>query len=219
MQMATERAGEALEDVGHHVLLARIVRDDGGPVGGEDRSLGRIEPGVGVAHRVDDLRLRIIGRQLAPVGGTGIVDRRAIVGEDRIPIGPAPRRFDPQRHAFAVSEHLDHVMAWPQTEHVERGLQRLRPRPAKPRADYLERHPALPIPQTIIPSNRGPAAYQSAKGSRTNIVSLRSVLVETNATGHRISSSMRRIYLTAAAGSSAQPRAPAVDSDQPAIVS
>ena len=38
---------------------------------------------------------------------------------------------------------------------------------------------------------------QSANGSRTRIVSSRSGLVETKATGQRISSSIRRIYLIA----------------------
>ncbi len=61
--------------------------------------------------------------------------------------------------------------------------------------------------------------HQSEKGSRTRIVSSRSGLVETSATGVRISSSTRRIYLIAWAGSCAQLRAPAVDSDQPATVS
>src|SRR5436309_1157743 len=67
--------------------------------------------------------------------------------------------------------------------------------------------------------DRGPGADQSAKGSRTRIVSSRSGLVETRVTGQRISSSTRRIYLIAAAGSSAQLRAPAVVSCQPGIVS
>lgn len=60
---------------------------------------------------------------------------------------------------------------------------------------------------------------QSANGSRTRIVSSRSGLVETSATGHWISSSTRRIYLIAWAGSSAQLRAPAVDSLQPSMLS
>ena len=48
-------------------------------------------------------------------------------------------------------------------------------------------------------------------------MSSRSGLVETKATGQAISSSMRRIYLIAWAGSWRQLRAPAVDSLQPAI--
>jgi hypothetical protein len=57
------------------------------------------------------------------------------------------------------------------------------------------------------------------KGSVTRMVSSRSGLVERSATGQPISSSMRRTYLIAWAGSSAQERAPAVVSDQPGSVS
>jgi hypothetical protein len=60
---------------------------------------------------------------------------------------------------------------------------------------------------------------QSANGSVTSIVSSRCGDVDTNVTGHSISSSMRRIYLIACAGSSAQLRAPAVVPCQPSIVS
>jgi len=61
--------------------------------------------------------------------------------------------------------------------------------------------------------------YRSTNGSRTRIVSSRSGLVESKATGAPISSSTRRIYLIAVAGRSAQERAPRVDSRQPASVS
>ena len=60
---------------------------------------------------------------------------------------------------------------------------------------------------------------QSANGSRTRIVSSRSGLVESMATGASISSSIRRMYLIAVAGRSIQLRAPRVDSGQPSIVS
>ena len=58
-----------------------------------------------------------------------------------------------------------------------------------------------------------------ANGSRTRMVSSRSGLVLTSATGQRISSSMRRTYLIACAGKSAQLRAPAVVPSQPSISS
>src|SRR5690606_42108190 len=45
------------------------------------------------------------------------------------------------------------------------------------------------------------------------------ILVETEATGHSINSSIRRIYLIACAGRSAQRRAPAVVSLQPGMSS
>ena len=51
--------------------------------------------------------------------------------------------------------------------------------------------------------------HQSSKGSLTRIVSSRSGLVESSVTGHSISSSIVRTYLTACAGNSAQLRAPA----------
>src|SRR5262245_43479888 len=60
---------------------------------------------------------------------------------------------------------------------------------------------------------------QSANGSFTRMVSSRSGLVERSATGASISSSMRRMYLIAVAGSCAQERAPLVDSRQPSSVS
>ena len=56
----------------------------------------------------------------------------------------------------------------------------------------------------------------AAKGSRTITVSSRSGLVESSATGASISSSTRRMYFTASAGSPAQLRAPRVLADQPA---
>ncbi len=56
---------------------------------------------------------------------------------------------------------------------------------------------------------------QSAKGSRTRMVSSRSGLVESRATGASTSSSSRLTYLTAGAGRSAKLRAPRVLSDQP----
>ncbi|CAA9501669.1 MAG: hypothetical protein AVDCRST_MAG91-1087, partial [uncultured Sphingomonadaceae bacterium] len=58
-----------------------------------------------------------------------------------------------------------------------------------------------------------------ANGSRTRIVSWRSGEVDTSVIGQSISSSTRRIYLIACAGSSPQLRAPRVDSDQPGMVS
>ena len=61
--------------------------------------------------------------------------------------------------------------------------------------------------------------HQSANGSRTKIVSSRCGEVDTNATGHSINSSIRRTYLIACAGKSAQLRAPAVVSCQPGISS
>ena len=73
--------------------------------------------------------------------------------------------------------------------------------------------PGDPVASTSAPPKLG----QSAKGSRTNIVSARSGLVDTRATGQRISSSTRRMYLIVWAGRSAQLRAPAVDCDQPVI--
>ena len=51
------------------------------------------------------------------------------------------------------------------------------------------------------------------------MVSSRSGEVESSATGAAINSSMRRTYLTADAGSSAQERAPRVLSDHPSRVS
>jgi hypothetical protein len=60
---------------------------------------------------------------------------------------------------------------------------------------------------------------QAVNGSRTRIVSSRSGEVLTSATGQRISSSMRRTYLIARAGRSAQLRAPWVDPGQPSISS
>ena len=62
-------------------------------------------------------------------------------------------------------------------------------------------------------------AGQSVKGSRTSTVSSRSGLVDNSATGAPISSSTRRMYFTAAAGRSAQLRAPRVLSDHPSRVS
>ena len=61
--------------------------------------------------------------------------------------------------------------------------------------------------------------HQSSNGSRTNIVSSRCGDVETKVTGHWISSSMRRMYLIAGAGSAPKLRAPAVVSLQPGMVS
>ena len=51
------------------------------------------------------------------------------------------------------------------------------------------------------------------------MVSSRSGLVDSSATGQPTSSSIRRTYLIACAGSSAQERAPAVGSCQPSMVS
>lgn len=60
---------------------------------------------------------------------------------------------------------------------------------------------------------------QSTKGSRSRIVSSRSGLVETRATGVSISSCTRWTYLIALAGNWAKLRAPAVVSCQPSISS
>ncbi len=60
---------------------------------------------------------------------------------------------------------------------------------------------------------------QSSNGLCIRIVSSRSGLVDSKATGQPTSSSMRRTYLIAGAGSSAQERARAVGSRQPATVS
>jgi len=75
-----------------------------------------------------------------------------------------------------------------------------------------------PYPE-VVAARRRKQTRQSAKGSRTRIVSSRSGLVESRATGASISSSSRRMYLTAVAGSSAQERAPWVLSCQPSSVS
>ena len=65
-----------------------------------------------------------------------------------------------------------------------------------------------------VRSSPRPAArregFQSWNGSWTRIVSSRSGLVDSNATGASISSSIRRTYLIACAGRSAQERAPPV---------
>lgn len=58
-----------------------------------------------------------------------------------------------------------------------------------------------------------------SNGSCTRIVSSRSGLVDRSATGTEINSSMRRMYLTAVAGRSAQLRPPWVLSRQPSMVS
>ena len=63
------------------------------------------------------------------------------------------------------------------------------------------------------------ALAQSSNGSFIRIVSSRSGLVESSVTGHSISSSMVRTYLTACAGSSVQLRAPRVDCVQPSKLS
>ena len=63
------------------------------------------------------------------------------------------------------------------------------------------------------------AAGQSTNGSRTRIVSSRSGEVDSIATGHPMSSSIRRTYLIAAPGRSAHRRAPAVLPPHPSISS
>src|SRR5258705_4029946 len=65
----------------------------------------------------------------------------------------------------------------------------------------------------------GESRYLATKGSRTRMVSSRSGLVESSATGAPISSSTRRIYLIAVAGSSAHERAPRVDPLHPSRLS
>ena len=60
---------------------------------------------------------------------------------------------------------------------------------------------------------------QPSNGSRTRIVSSRSGLVDSSVTGASTSSSIRRTYLTACAGRSAQERAPRVEPVQPSITS
>ena len=84
--------------------------------------------------------------------------------------------------------------------------------------------PALPVfPPTARlagrVANTNWSRRQALKGSLTKIVSSRSGDVLTSATGQRISSSMRRTYLIACAGRSAQLRAPAVVPCQPSISS
>ena len=66
------------------------------------------------------------------------------------------------------------------------------------------------------PVNHAP---RSRKDCRIRIVSSRSGLVDSKATGQPINSSIRRTYLIACAGRSAQERAPAVLSFQPSMVS
>ena len=61
-------------------------------------------------------------------------------------------------------------------------------------------------------------APQSWNGSRTRMVSSRSGLVESSATGHWINSSMVLTYFTACAGRLLQLRAPRVDCVQPSKV-
>ncbi len=62
-------------------------------------------------------------------------------------------------------------------------------------------------------------AAQPSNGFFMRIVSSRSGLVERSVTGAPINSSMRRTYFTASAGRSAQERAPAVEPDQPGMIS
>jgi hypothetical protein len=66
-------------------------------------------------------------------------------------------------------------------------------------------------PLTLLPR------AQPSNGSRTRMVSSRSGLVESRVTGASVSSSMRRTYLTAWAGRSAQERAPRVEACQPSM--
>ena len=83
---------------------------------------------------------------------------------------------------------------------------------------FIDETPFRAFPTFVESAPEQPESRQSAKGSRTRMVSWRSGLVDSSATGAPISSSMRRMYLTAVAGRSAQERAPWVLSDQPSRV-
>jgi hypothetical protein len=86
----------------------------------------------------------------------------------------------------------------------------------RPRKQPVEPHAgAAPFPD----AGALPAPVQSWNGSRIRMTSSRSGLVETSATGVSMSSSMRRTYLTASAGSWAHDRAPTVEPFQPSKVS
>ena len=78
------------------------------------------EPLVRVAHRVQHLGVRVVVGDLPPIGRARIVDHRLVVLEDQVPVRPAFAGVDPQRHALGVREHLHHVVAGPDAQHVER---------------------------------------------------------------------------------------------------
>src|SRR5258708_3111333 len=90
---------------------------------------------------------------------------------------------------------------------------------------FARRHPSPKVPLrfargTFCPSRKWRGkSHRATKGSRTRMVSSRSGLVESSATGAPINSSTRLIYLIAVAGSSAQERAPRVDPLHPSNVS
>ena len=148
--------------------------------------------------------------------GPGGQDRGT--GRAGAPLGDAPRRR-PQRRSG------------PQPFRGDRALRHQRTRRHQPARAGTPRHAAgsrSGAPGSVGRRLRGvtapryrsvQTAGQSRNGSVTRMVSSRSGLVETIATGASISSSMRRMYFTAVAGRSAQLRAPWVLSFQPGIVS
>lgn len=127
----------------------------------------------------------------------------------RHPVGPVYTFWDYKRERWArdAGLRIDHILL--SATLAERLIDAGVDRDIRGEASASDHAPAWVVLSGGQPSN----------GSRTRIVSSRSGLVERSVTGASTSSSIRRTYFTAAAGSSAQERAPRVDPAQPSMVS
>lgn len=76
----------------------------------KDALLGGLEPGVGIAYRVQHFGFQIVRGELAPEPASGSIDGRIAALEGRLPVRPALECIDPKRHAFGMLEHPFHVM-------------------------------------------------------------------------------------------------------------
>ena len=108
---------------------------------GRDRGLYAVEPGVRIADRQDHLGIGKMSRELAPVSRTRPIDLRPVPAEHLVPVDRlAARRRLPVREKLGMVADLEHVMARPESQMLERKFQGIRPGAAKARADNLQGH-------------------------------------------------------------------------------
>src|SRR3984893_649565 len=110
----------------------------------EDRVLQAREPRIRVASREDDLGGGGLGLQLLPERARRPVDRGAVPGEYRFGIERFPAdRARPGIDVTLVRVYLDHVVAGPEAELIERRLTRHRAGAAETRTDHVEHGPTV----------------------------------------------------------------------------
>ena len=138
---------------------------------GKDRVGAARVPRVGITRREQHERVGVRRGELGPEAGTGPVDLRRVGLHQRVPVDLlAVDRLNPSRNLLGADhDHLDHVMAGPAQQRLERILERMRSRTANSGTDDLE-HVGLPCPRSQTRRSYRGRFVRNSRGSGATLV-------------------------------------------------